>query len=217
MNEIRVMVVDDHLLVRTGIQRMLESDPMIVVVACTASGEDALQMLETGVPDVVMMDVSLPGISGLEAMCRMKQKHPGLKVIGLSMHADGPYPLQFIESGGDGYLSKCASPQEMTEAIRKVMSGELCLSDDVARTIVMSRAGGQNDTSAQHLSRRELELLELIAGGMDPAGMARHLGLSPSTVQTYRHRLLKKMGARNDVQLLNMARGRGLMTAAGRS
>lgn len=217
MSKIKVMVVDDHLIVRTGIQRMLESDPAIEVVGSAASGEEALKLVETRVPNVVMMDVSLPGINGLEAMCRIKDIHPDIRVIGLSMHADGPYPLQFVESGGDGYLSKCASPQEMSDAVRKVMLGELCLSDDVACGIVMSRTGGQNEGSAKRLSRRELELLELIADGLDQAGMANRLGLSASTVRTYRHRLLKKMGAKNDVQLLNLARRRGLMTEPRRS
>jgi len=212
MGKIKVMVVDDHQLVRTGIQRMLQSDPLIEVVAGAVSGEEALELAASASPDVVMMDVSLPGISGLEAMCRMKRLYPDIRVIGLSMHVDGPYPLQFVDTGGDGYLSKCASPQEMCEAIHKVVRGELCLSDDVALGIVVSRTGSQGAGSAQRLSRRELEILELIATGLDHAGMASRLGLSASTVQTYRHRLLKKMGAKNDVQLLNQARRHGLMS-----
>lgn len=205
---IRVAVVEDQQLIRGLVRAKLESDPEIRVVAEAASGEEARRVVPGARPDVVLMDLSMPGIGGIEATRRLLSALPGLKIVALSMHVDGPLPGRFLGAGGVGYVSKNARAAELVEAVRRVHEGGHYLSSDVAASILEpTKAAGP-----AVLTVRELQVLERIAQGKGSEEIAQQLKLSVKTVQAHRRHLLEKLGARNDVQLARLARDHGLVS-----
>lgn len=205
---IRVIIVDDHRIVRAGVRRILEKDSNIAVLAEAADGEEARLLARTYAPDVVLMDLGMPKMGGIEALRSLRRDNPKLKVIGLSMYSDGALPTQFLAAGGAGYLSKDGSEAEMVEAIKQVNAGIPYVSPEVARNIVIS-AG--MSSLMEKLSRREQQVLRAICVGMDLAEIAEQLSISPKTVRTYRARVLNKLRVKNNVQLALLARYHGLV------
>ena len=205
---IRIMVVDDQRLVRRCICAKLNSVPEFKVVAEAESGERARQIARETAFDLVLMDLNMPGIGGLEATRRLLAAQPGCKIIGLSMYIEGPYPRKFLELGGAGYVSKNADTEELIRAIREVWRGECYISADVAQEIAIARAqvGGAGDD----LTQREIQVLQKICAGLGIEAIASVLCLSPKTVAYHRRRLLEKLGAENDVRLAIVARNSGL-------
>ena len=208
---IKVLLVDDHELVRTGVRSILEGTTDIRVVAEAASGEEALDMVKEYRLDVVLMDVNMPGIGGIEATRRILRALPEQNVIALTVHDAQPFPDQVLAAGARGYLTKGGPADEMLAAIREVARGKRHMSAMVASNIAMSPrlrdAGGPFGA----LSQREMQVLLMVAGGQGTQDISDALCLSPKTISTYRYRLYEKLDVKNDVQLAHLAARHGLL------
>jgi len=202
---IKVLLVDDHELVRTGIEGLLNLQEDITVVGVSDCGETALDMLANMTPDVVLMDVNMPGIGGVEACRRVLQKHPDIKVIALSVLKDGPIPQQLLKLGALGFISKGSPVEEMVTAIRTVYSGKRYLCSEVANNLAFQGLPGANDSPFEKLSQRESEVTNLILQGKSIKEMSDMLVLSDKTINTYRYRLYEKLKVKNDVELTRLA------------
>lgn len=212
---IKVMVVDDHELVRTGITRILNDAPGIRVIAEAASGEEAIQVAREKLPDVMLMDVSMPGIGGLEATRKLLQLGLKLRVIVVSVHADEPFPSRMLKAGASGYLTKGCAVEEIITAIKTVAEGDRYIGADIAQTLALKRTLGGDSTPFDNLSPREMQVMLMLTQGQKPQVISDKLCLSPKTVSTYRHRLYEKLGVANDVELARLAMNYGVIEAFG--
>lgn len=212
---IKVMLVDDHELVRTGIRKLLDDAEGISVVAEASSGEEAIELARKAKPDLVLMDVSMPGIGGLEATRKLQQTHAKLKVIVLTMHSDDPFPARMLEAGAMGYLTKGCSVQEIVTAIREVVGGGRYLGSDVAQSLALARMPGNSRSPFDSLSHREMQVMLMLMEGHKISHISDTLCLSPKTVSTYRHRLFDKLGVQNDMELARMAMRHGMLQRSG--
>ncbi len=211
---IRVLVVDDHELVRTGICRLLDDRSKkegIAVVDEAESGEAAVDKVRELRPDVVLMDVNMPGIGGMEAMRRMLQFDPDIKVIVVTVHADGPFPKRLLEAGAAGYLTKGCPVDEMVSAIKNVNRGGRHISSDIAQALALSMLPGESESPFDKLSQREMQILLMIAQGHKSRTISDHLSLSPKTISTYKSRLHEKLNVSTDVELIRLAIQHGLL------
>ncbi|MDD1640897.1 MAG: response regulator [Methylococcaceae bacterium] len=202
---ISVLLVDSHELVRTGIEALLNAAEDIAVVGVAKSGEEAVDAMATLSPDVVLMDVNMPGIGGIEASRKILQDNPEAKIITLSFNNDGPITPQLFKLGVLGFISKNSPVDEMINAIRKVMAGDCYLSADVANNLAIQSLPGYYESPFSKLSRRESEVVNLILQGKSIKEMSELLILSDKTVNTYRYRLYDKLNIKNDVELTRLA------------
>jgi two-component system invasion response regulator UvrY len=202
---ISVLLVDSHELVRTGIEALLNATEDIAVVGVAKSGEEAVDAMATLSPDVVLMDVNMPGIGGIEASRKILQDNPEAKIITLSFNNDGPITPQLFKLGVLGFISKNSPVDEMINAIRKVMAGDCYLSADVANNLATQGLPGYYESPFSKLSRRESEVVNLILQGKSIKEMSELLILSDKTVNTYRYRLYDKLNIKNDVELTRLA------------
>ncbi|GAA4356521.1 UvrY/SirA/GacA family response regulator transcription factor [Kangiella marina] len=202
---IKVLLVDDHDLVRTGLSRLLSDAQGIEVIGEAKSGEEALTKQKEHQPSVVLMDANMPGIGGLEATRRMLRFDPDLKVIALTVHGDEPYPSQFISAGAMGYLTKGTDIEEMVKAIHSVNSGKFYLAAEVAQQMAISQFKNHDDNPFSKLSEREMQIMLMITRGEKVQNISDTLHLSPKTVNSYRYRLFEKLGVENDVGLTHLA------------
>lgn len=213
---IRVVLVDDHALVRAGMRSLLGSMERVEVVGEAASGEEALALARGAQPDVVLMDIAMKGMSGLDAASRMREANPGVRVIILSMHAGEEYVLQALRAGAVGYLLKDAATGELELALRSVMRGESWFSPAVSRQVVegyVQRVGG--DPVADVLTARQREVLRLVAGGKSTKEIAYDLNLSVKTVETHRAQIMERLGIRDVAGLVRYALRTGLVPPDG--
>ncbi len=208
---INVLLVDDHALVRTGLRRLLEDVADIQVSAEAESGEQAIDIVRQSRPDVVLMDVSMPGIGGLEATRKLNQIHPDMPVIIVTVHTDDPFPTRLLEAGASGYLSKGASVEEMVKAIKEVSVGGRYISPTIAQALALSHISGQETSAFEKLSQRELQVMYMLVQGNRVQEISEKLHLSPKTVSTYRYRLFEKLGVHNDAELTRMAINHGIL------
>jgi two-component system invasion response regulator UvrY len=211
---IKVMVVDDHELVRTGITRILNDAPGIRVVGEAASGEEALDVVREKMPDVLLMDVSMPGIGGLEATRKLVQHDPKLKVIVVSVHAEEPYPSRMLQAGASGYLTKGCAVDEIVAAIKAVHGGERYIGADVAQTLALKMTPGGDVSPFDALSTREMQVMLMLTQGQRLQDISDKLCLSPKTVSTYRHRLYEKLRVSSDVDLARLAMNYGIIESS---
>lgn len=211
---INVLLVDDHELVRTGIRRLLSDVRGIKVYAEATTGEEAIQAVREKVPDIVLMDVSMPGIGGMEATRRLTQSHPDLKVIILTIHTEDPFPTQLMKAGAMGYLTKGCSIDEMVTAIRQVADGQRYIGTAVAQNLALSLLPGEN-SPFDKLSQRELQVLMMLMQGTKLSIIAEKLCLSPKTISTYRYRLHDKLGVRSDAEMTKLAMRYGMLNDNG--
>lgn len=202
---IKVLLVDDHELVRSGIEALLNGVADIEVVAVSDCGEAALELIEQSPPDVVLMDVNMPGMGGVEACRRIIDTYPEIKIIGLSVHDRGPVPHQLLKQGVVGFVSKSSPVSEMVSAIREVMSGRRYLCQDVANNLAFESIETPERSPFLQLSGREAEVTHLILSGKGIQEIAQALSLSDKTVNTYRYRLYNKLKVKNDVELTRLA------------
>ncbi|OYV19083.1 MAG: response regulator [Methylococcaceae bacterium NSP1-1] len=202
---ISVLLVDSHELVRTGIEALLNAAEDIAVVGVAKSGEEAVDAMATLSPDVVLMDVNMPGIGGIEASRKILQDNPEAKIITLSFNNDGPITPQLFKLGVLGFISKNSPVDEMINAIRKVMAGDCYLSADVVNNLATQGLPGYYESPFSKLSRRESEVVNLILQGKSIKEMSELLILSDKTVNTYRYRLYDKLNIKNDVELTRLA------------
>lgn len=212
---IKVMVVDDHDLVRTGIIRILNDAPGIAVVAEAASGEEALSIARKQKPHVMLMDVSMPGIGGLEATRKLVQSNSKLRIIVLSVHAEEPFPSRMMQAGASGYLTKGCAVEEILTAIKTVHAGDRYIGADVAQKLALNMVPGGQTSPFDALSPREMQVMLMLTQGQRPQDISDNLCLSPKTISTYRHRLYEKLGVSNDADLARMAMNYGIIEATG--
>ncbi len=210
---IRILVVDDQRLVRRCICAKLNASEGFEVAAEAGSGEQARELARSERFDVILMDLNMPGMGGLEATRRLLALDPGNRVLGLSMYVSGPFPKQFLRAGGAGYVSKNADTDELLTAIRTVQAGDTYISADVAQSIARDDLRGGRRHGVDALSRREVQVLQQIANGLSAQEIAACLNLSVKTVAHHRRQLLNKLDAGNDVQLALIARDHGLADA----
>ncbi|MDO3382704.1 response regulator [Gilvimarinus algae] len=202
----RILVVDDHDLVRMGIVRMLNDVKGYEVVGDAKSGEEAVTKARTLAPEVVLMDVKMPGIGGLEATRKMLAANPGVKIIAVTACDDSLYPSRLLQAGALGYVTKGTGFTDITTAIDTVVRGRQYMSSAIAQQLALRNITGSQDTSPfEKLSQRELETAMLIAGGHKAQDIATTFSVSPKTVNSYRYRIFEKLGINSDVELALLA------------
>ncbi len=210
---IRVLIADDHTIVRSGVRLLLEAEPDIEVVGEALDGQQAVTLAETLRPDVILMDIAMPGMDGLEATRKIIALWPDIRVLVLTMHRTDDYFFEMLKAGASGYVLKGAQTDELINAIRVVAQGEVFLYPPVARKLVqdyLNRVAGSAQSSPS-LSPRETEILRLMAEGCSNKEIAEELVVSPSTVHSHRSNLMSKLGLNSRRELIQYARDRGLL------
>ena len=202
---IKVVLVDDHDLVRTGIKLILQGVADFKIVDEAKSGEEAVAICRKNAPDVVLMDVNMPGIGGLEATRQICRVSEGTRVICLSQQKDHPIPSQVMQLGAHGFLTKDAEPNEVINAIYKVASGQKYLCAEIAQSIAMNSFESNGDNPFEDLSSRELDIAMRLTKGVRVPDIAIQLNISAKTVNTYRYRMFGKLGIESDVELTHLA------------
>ena len=202
---IKIILADDHDLVRTGIRRILEDVSDFTIIAEAKNGEDAVQLCRKNAPDVVLMDVNMPGIGGLEATKKIVRMSENTRVICVSMHKESPIPLQVMEAGAFGFLTKDAEPEEVIMAIHKVFGGQKYIDSEVANNIAVGKLSPSNNNPFDDLSSRELNIAQRLTKGQNVKDIANELSISAKTVNTYRYRMFDKLGVTSDVELTHLA------------
>ena len=211
---IRVLVVDDHDLVRTGITRMLADIDGLQVVGEACTGEEALLKVRELKPDVVLMDVKMPGIGGLEATRKLMSSHPDIKVVAVTVCEDEPFPTRLLQAGAAGYLTKGAALDEMVQTIRLVFAGQRYIDPQIAQQLALKSFQPQNSGSPfDLLSEREIQIALMIANCHKVQNISDKLCLSPKTVNTYRYRIFEKLSITSDVELALLAVRHGMVDA----
>ena len=209
---IRVLVVDDHDLVRTGISRMLADISGLQVIGQADSGEDAIRKARELKPDVVLMDVKMPGIGGLEATRKLLRSYPDLKVIAVTICEEDPFPTRLLQAGAAGYLPKGAALEEMVQAIRMVFGGQRYISPQIAQQLALKSFQPQlSESPFDLLSEREIQIALMIANCQKVQSISDKLCLSPKTVNTYRYRNFEKVSIISDVELALLAVRHGMV------
>ncbi len=203
---IKLLLVDDHDLVRTAIARMLSDSSDLDVVGEANSGEQAYNMVRELLPDVVLMDIRMPGIGGLEATRKIKQRFPQVKILALSACEEEPFPTRLLQAGASGYLTKGACIEETVRAIRQVAAGHHYLSSAIAQQMALKAYDSkQLDNPFEQLSEREMQISLMIASGQKIQMISDLLCVSPKTVNTHRYRIFTKLNIANDVELALLA------------
>ena len=208
---ISVLVVDDHELVRTGICRMLEDNTEIEVVGQAESGEEAIQLARQIQPNVVLLDVNMPGIGGVETTRRLLQSVPQTHVLAVSGLAEEPYPSLLLKAGAKGYITKGAPLSEMVRAIKKVMQGGKYFSADIAEQLASSYLSDTQQSPFDSLSEREMQVAIMVVNCVSAQEIADKLFVSVKTVNTYRYRIFEKLNVDSDVKLTHLAMRYGLI------
>jgi len=202
----RILLVDDHELFRSGLASVLGESSDMVVMGHASSGEEALDFVRKTAPDLVLMDINMPGIGGIEATRKIMQHAPDMKIIAVTALSDDPFPNQLLDAGARGYISKGCPADELFDAIRTVMAGNHFISGDVAQKLAIGQVMGQGGGSPlKKLSAREMQVMVMIVSGQSTQEISDALFLSPKTVSTYRHRLYEKLDVSNDVELTHFA------------
>lgn len=208
---INILLVDDHELVRTGIRRILQDVRGIDVVGESTCGEEAVKFCRTNSPDVILMDMNMPGIGGLEASKKILRHNPNVKIIVLTVHVEDPFPAKVMQLGASGYLTKSAAPEEMVKAIRAVNSGQKYIAPEIAQQIALGKLNINDENPFQHLSERELQIMLMITKGEKVQDISDQLNLSSKTVNTYRYRMFEKLNVSGDVELTHLAIRHGMI------
>ena len=207
---IRTFLVDDHTLVRTGIRMILSTTVDIEIVGEAESGEAALPQIRELQPDVVVCDMHLPGISGLEVTERLMKGEYGARVVIVSVLEDGPIPKRVIAAGASAYVGKGGNPMELVNAVREAAQGKRYLASGVAQNLALAGLNGGGATPFDALTRRELEVAMLLLQGLRQEDIARRLSLSAKTVNTHKSRLFAKLGIHDGISLARLAQQYGL-------
>jgi DNA-binding NarL/FixJ family response regulator len=211
---VRVLLAEDHTIVRKGLRALLADEPDIEVIAEAEDGREAVQMAQQSLPDLVLMDLSMPGLNGLEATRQIKRRAPEVKVLVLTRHANEEYVFQILRAGASGYVVKSAAPAELVSAIRAVYRGDSFLSPAISRTVIeeyVRQAEAMVQDSYEQLTDREREVLQLIAEGHSSREIAERLTLSEKTVRTHRANLMDKLDLHSTAELTQYAIRKGLV------
>lgn len=214
MMSIRILLADDHQIIRAGLRSLLEKEPGLTVIAEAETGRDAVRLTLVQQPEVVVMDVAMPDLNGIEATRQIIAERPGIRVVALSMHADRRYVMEMLKAGASAYLLKDSAFEELVRAIRTVLANQTYLSPEIANLVVgdyVRQLQQHNDTSAfSVLTVREREVLQLLTEGSSTAQIAERLHLSVKTIETHRQNIMEKLGLRSIAELTKYAIREGL-------
>jgi len=215
MDKIRVLIADDHAMVREGLRMILEAHPDMEVVGEAATGQEAVALAQELEPDVVIMDLAMPGMGGLEAIRLLQERRPQVRVLALTMYDDPDHFFQALHAGASGYVVQGGSSADLVAAVRAVHEGGVYLYPTVAKALVsdyLRQMGPEEErASLEALSQRERQILQLIAEGKTAQEIADQLYLSINTVHTYRRRIMEKLGLHNRAQLIRYALRKGII------
>jgi len=215
MTKIKLFLVDDHAVVRTGLRMLLENETDLDIVGEAGDGRQALEMVAQLLPDVVIMDITLPDMSGIEVTRQLKQTHPNMAVVALTIHEDQQYFFEMLQVGASAYVPKRAAPDELIAAIRAAHRGDVYIYPSLARLLVndfLTRAGeGEEEAAVSSLTQREQEVLSRLAEGKTNDEIASELVISPYTVARHRENLMGKLGLHNRSELVKYAIRKGLI------
>lgn len=200
-----VLIVDDHHLVRTGLRNILAGESDIEVVGDAESGEQAIALNRELGPDVILMDISMPGMSGVETTKRILRATPNVKVIVLTALSEQPFPSQLLDIGASGYLTKACDASELLRAIRRVLRGERHIGAEIAQRLAISLLPKNGESPFAELSSREMEVALMLMQGMTLKAIGETLSRSPKTIATYKYRVYDKIDVKNEVELLRKA------------
>ena len=214
---IRIVLVDDHELVRTGFRMILSQQPGIEIIGEAADGEQGLALIRSTNPDVALVDVHMPRLSGIELTDRVRKHKLATRIVILTIVNEAPFPRRLIEAGASGYLTKGCAADELVRAVRQVADGRRYLAPDVAELLALGALDGGARSPFEVLSARELDVAMKLAQGQDMQRIAEQLKLSAKTIATYKYRLFDKLGVDNPVALAHLAHLHGLMDDGARS
>lgn len=212
---IRILLADDHAVLRAGLQALLEAEPDMEVVGQAATGEEAIEQAHSLRPDVIVMDISMPGVGGLDATRRITALNPDVRVLVLTVHGEEEYLFSVLDAGGSGFLTKSSADRDLVAAIRVVAAGEVFLHPHATKLLLEryhAAETGEEPDPVRRLSAREREVLALTAQGYSSSEIGGKLFLSPKTVDTYRSRIMHKLGLAHRSELVRFALRSGLLT-----
>ncbi|MGD8830372.1 MAG: UvrY/SirA/GacA family response regulator transcription factor [Pseudomonadales bacterium] len=208
---IRVLIADDHKLFRIGLQKMLRESSEIRVVGEATTGEEAVSLARERGPNVVLMDLAMPGIGGLEATRRILRLQNDIRVIAVTAFEDSPYPVQALKAGALGYLTKKVNADELLKAVKRVFLGKRYLSAEVAQQLAVTSVGDDGDDPFSQLSGREMQIMLMVVNCHKVREISSNLHLSPKTVNSYRYRIFEKLNVSSDVELALLAVRHGML------
>jgi len=212
---IRILLADDHKMFREGVRGLLEARSDMTVVGEAATGEEALAAATEHRPDVVILDVSMPGRGGLETVSELKRRNPKVRVLMLTVHPEDRFAVRCLKGGADGYMTKESAADELIGAIRKVFSGGKYVSPSLAESLVLSLERDFGAAPHETLSDREFQVMRMIAAARTVSQIAVELCLSVKTISTYRSRILEKLGLRNNAEIMQYAMEQHLVELGG--
>ena len=207
---IRIVIADDHAIVREGLKRIVSAGEDMEVTAEAADGAEVMQRVRELEFDVLVLDLSMPGRSGMELIKLARAEKPRLRILVLSMHQELQYAVRAIKSGASGYLTKESAPAELLQALRKIAGGGAYVTSEVAEQLALGAMPGGAEASHESLSPREFEVFRLLAGGLSVTGIAGQLNLSVKTVSTHKANLMQKLSLHNQSELVRYAIRHGL-------
>ncbi len=211
---IRIILVDDHKLFRVGLRRMLQDANGLQIVGEAETGEQAVQLAREIRPSIVLMDIWMPGIGGLEATRRIVRLQLDIKVIAVTACDDHPFPLQVLKAGASGYLSKGVAAEELIKAIKRVFVGKRYVSAEIAQTLAMSTYEEGHSSPFEQLSNREMQIMLMVVSCHKVNKISSDLHLSPKTVNSYRYRIFEKLSVSSDVEMTLMAVRHGMINSS---
>ncbi|MCD4743599.1 MAG: response regulator transcription factor [Desulfobacteraceae bacterium] len=202
---IKILLADDHSIVREGLKRIIEESGEMEIVAEAPDGETAFEQAQLKKIDVAVIDISMPGMDGLEVVTRLKEHCPNLPVLILTMHDEEQYVVRAVEAGAMGYVTKQSAPEQLVDAIKKIHSGSRYLTEKASEALALRVIRGNSKTPTESLSMRELQVLRLLALGHTNHEIAETYNIGIKTVDTYRFRILKKLNLRNNAEMSRFA------------
>jgi two-component system response regulator NreC len=210
LKKVKILLADDHQILRDGLRTLLNTQNDMEVVGEAETGRQAIEMSVAHCPDVLVMDVIMPELNGIEATCRLKKEQPGVKVLALSMHADRKFVTEMLRAGASGFLLKECAFRELAEAIRAIVAGKVYLSPSISKVVVEEYLDFLNEdkecvSSGHVLSLREREVLQQIAEGKGNRDIAKSLHVSVKTVETHKYNIMRKLGLRSVAELTKYA------------
>jgi two-component system response regulator NreC len=210
---VRILLADDHKIVRDGLRALIDNEPDLQVVAETEDGRSAIRLADELSPDVIILDIGMPDLNGIEAARRIIGEHPHIKVVGLSMHSDRRFVSEMLRAGASGYLLKDCAFEELTRAIKAVMANEIYLSPKIAGTVIedyVNKLAAGDTSSTSLLTHREREVLQLLAEGKSTKQIAYLLKVSVKTIETHRQNIMRKLDVYSVAELTKYAVREGL-------
>ena len=212
---VQILIIDDQALVRTGLRHILDQSSEISEIREAKSGEAALSRCRRFHPDIILLSINLPGLTGFEITRKLLRIHPSVRIIILAVHAKPPFPSRMMGVGASGYLTRDCEAEELLQAIKVVSGGQRYIGNEAAKQLALSMLSGSGkDSPFEDLSAREMEVMLKITDGRRIPDIATLMSLSPKTVSTYKYRILGKLGARREVEMVRMAMRYGLLDGA---